>query len=385
MNENQTPEAFLEEMRQVFANREEEFRKREAAWQEKNTELQELLRKLGRQKQEQDVRETEQRERQRELEAGQERLKEQGEALEQWKEELGQRLRTQQEAEKEVLLKHNLELEKVRNEQMKLQRLTEEYEYRLSLLDSGLPEEGKPSDAPDPERWVSRTELEEREASYGKTLAGYEEELLALREERTRLIRRILEGEGDAGSPGRPSEVREEVREPPAEPVQTAPIPGSWTEEPTCGGMDFGETGGAPAASAGDIPGEEDCPGGYSGEELTAEVLCTYLKKVEPEFLRPSVHHSDEGEQVHTEYRGLTCCFLFGRPASFDVAAVRKDSPQLRKLLQQMNDTHPGIQFRYENGAIYATGYFTSDFAAAELIRRVKDIAACFKQREGER
>lgn len=47
-----------------------------------------------------------------------------------------------------------------------------------------------------------------------------------------------------------------------------------------------------------------------------------------------------------------------------------------------MNETHPGVNFHYESGNIYATCYFTGDFTAAELINRAKEIGSCFRQEE---
>lgn len=278
MKDEQNQEEFLGELQRVLREREEEFQKRERVYREKNEKLQELLVRLSEQKKEQEA----------------------------------------------LFLKQSLGLEKVRNEEIRLKRLAEEYEYRLSILDEAAPKEtgwigkaereaeeadrtgkaereaketgwigkaeheevcpgieysccasdavmreeenyGENEQSASARKWISPEEQEKWSEEYQKKIAGYEEELASLREERTRLMKHILEaGEGT---------------------VQELPE-----------------------------------------RELTAEGFCAYLQKNEPGFASAVIYHSEAGEQVHAEVRGLAYRFLFSAPSYFDIVASRKDS-----------------------------------------------------------
>lgn len=364
-NEYEESENFLQRARKIFEERESEFKMREDAFREKEANLQALVKHISTEKEvnernRNDIekikatlnqQKEEQAEKQAELEEKLEMLKAERIALE--------------KQEKNQIMKYNLQLEQVRNDRMKLERLTADYEYRMSLVDHGIAEEVHDIESINLDQYVS---VEEHEKQMCSLKESSEHNLIVLN---TKLETLLKENK----------ELKETVQEMQRERTKLLhkimELQSSKEDSQT-------EDENVPKAVALGVSKktelEESVP--EVDEELTARVLQSYLRKNEPQFDKLEIRHSEDGELLYGEKRGLEYHFLFTEPAAFDISAARKKSSGLRKRLETYNEKFPGVQFRYDDAEkrIYATGYFTNRLKVYELMQKVQEIANCFQQ-----
>lgn len=344
-------EDFLEKTRAIFAEREKEFQLREQAFEEKEKNLKALLQHITSEKKELEEQREEIKTRQAALEDDREVLHNRSLELEEQERGLKVQQEHFQEWEKDQLMKYNLELEQVRNEEMKLKRLTDDYNYRISLLEPGVAEVlQSPVPAVDLDSYISidehnhRIRLEEEKVqNFMKERDELKATIKEMQKERRKLLNKIVELRSSQTAETCEPEIRgrEETKE-------TQP--------------------------AGAVSETE--------EELTAHVLQSYLKKNRSDFEELEIRHSEDGELLYAKSRGLAYHFLFVEPSTFDISTERKNSSRLRRQLETCNEKFPGVQFRYDEAErrVYATGYFTNQLKAYELMKRVQEIADCFRQ-----
>lgn len=144
MTEHVTPESFLKQAREIFEEREREFQMREMAFERKNEALKRMLEEASAdrkslEKKKEDLKAIHER-----AQAAEKNIKEKEQELNKRESMiLAEESRLQKkekelfEKESEISMKYNLSLERVRNEEMKLKRIREDFEYKLSLLDDG--------------------------------------------------------------------------------------------------------------------------------------------------------------------------------------------------------------------------------------------------------
>ena len=378
----ENPEELLQKMRQIYSQREEEFLLRDQAYQEKGAALQAMVKEIAATRNTVEERESK-------LNALQEEINQKEKSLEEKKNELERNFSEKENAledrqakiqeqelkikeqEKSLIMKYNLELETVRNEEMRLKRLTEEYDYKLSLLDEGMVETLQHTgDKADLTKYMLLKEHDEMVTDLNKKIQSLQAEkstLLAEHEKTVIDLNKKLEG----AHADRTTLMKKIVE------LNTQSIATPELENPqqqvSSSQSDTGQ---------GEKPKEAQNPGHEAHEELTAEVLLHYLEKNEPKLENVSIKHSGDGEQLQASCGRLQYRFLFTKPAQFDLFAERKKNSQLRKVLEQLNKDHPGVQFRYAEaeGCVFATGYFTQDINSYELMERVKKISNCFHQ-----
>lgn len=358
--------ALVKEMESIYQVREEEYQLREEAFQKRKMEVDLMLQKV-------EEKNTAAEKERNELEREQQLLD--GQKMELTRKE--QEIRKQEEALKErkaklddqestLNLKKKLELEKIRNQTMALERVKEEYEHRLTLQDKGI-EDVVPTETIDLSAYMLKTEHEE-------ALDELKKENAELKGERMRLLQKVLEL--SSGNGQKPEEMQPFVSVEEETPgIQSA----SSEREESQGQYETAEnmTGKAVPESRQEVTGQPE----EMQEELTAEILKRYLERNEPKFESLKIYHSDQGDQLSTILDGKSIRFLFSEPSSFDICAERKNSSRLRKTLEKYNQEYPGVQFRYEEmeGKVYATGYFTNSILVYQLMERVKEIADCFR------
>lgn len=344
-------EELLQKIQRIYAEREEEYQKYEESYQRRCSGLQEILQQISEGKAELEKQNKilekkrrslfeQEQELERKIKEKEDLFLEESRKLEEEKEKINTAFEEVKATKEELLLKHNLELETVRNEELKLRRLTSDYEYKISLLD----QKNAGIQSIDPEEYIPVSE--------------HNKMVQALKDERAEFMKRILELTGRL-------EQYEDLRT-------------SDSEQEMLHENEFEEA----MEKEEDIVSEskkirteeED----YSFEELTAEVLKTYMEKNEPKYAGLSVLHSEEGEQLHAEYGGVYLRFIFADPCRFDISAKRKENYRLHKILDKMNKQYPGVKFHYEEGFVYATGYFTSEISPRDLMDRTGDLISCF-------
>ena len=358
--------ALVKEMESIYQVREEEYQLREEAFQKRKMEVDLMLQKVE-EKNTAAEKERNELEREQHLLDGQKmELARKEQEIQEQEEALKERKAKLDDQESTLNLKKKLELEKIRNQTMALERVKEEYEHRLALQDKGI-EDVAPTETTDLSAYMLKTEHEE-------ALDELKKENAELKGERMRLLQKVLELSNGNGQ--KPEEMQPFVSVEEETPgIQSA----SSEREENQGQYETAEnmTGKAVPESRQEVTGQPE----EMQEELTAEILKRYLERNEPKFESLKIYHSDQGDQLSTILDGKSIRFLFAEPPSFDICAERKNSSRLRKTLEKYNQEYPGVQFRYEEmeGKVYATGYFTNSILVYQLMERVKEIADCFR------
>lgn len=155
-----------------------------------------------------------------------------------------------------------------------------------------------------------KTQLREENQHLATQLEQKEMLLKQLGEERTSLLKKLLESKQE--SPQEPEKERDVLPQVETEPDSAEVIPeemdaaeeNEWRQRPLRVSVKEQE---------------------ITREELTATVLQKYLQNNQPEFEQLEIRHSEEGEQLHGEVGKLSYAFLFFEDLiQFDISAKRK-------------------------------------------------------------
>lgn len=399
--------SFLENMNKMYEDREAIFEKREQEYQKQKKTLSVML---GQIQQEKD-RLLQQAKEQKSL---QKELNEKQEMLQGWYDEEVQTRKTleankkEYEEEKEhFLVQSRMELELAKNEKIKAQQVKEAFEHQLSVVELLLNQQGedgtkvieffhsfmegqstKETDEMGSENERLKSEnlqLQEQNAGLAKQLEHLQEEKEMLEEENEELAdttahfeqerKKLLGLIAKLQRSGQKKEVqatKEPSKEVPGETINSV----DW-EEPVWESVEVEREDQDNMAEemAAQMKEQE-----VVYEELTATVLQSYLQKNERRCEQMEIRHSEDCEQLHFTMNGLNYAFLFSSPAAFEVSAPRKNGRVLQKVLAKMNKKYPDVKFQYEDGSVYATGYFMNTIRPERLMERVHVISDCFKQ-----
>ncbi len=399
--------SFLENMNKMYEDREAIFEKREQEYQKQKKTLSVML---GQIQQEKD-RLLQQA---KEQESLQKELNEKQEMLQGWYDEEVQTRKTleankkEYEEEKEhFLVQSRMELELAKNEKIKAQQVKEAFEHQLSVVELLLNQQGedgtkvieffhsfmegqstKETDEMGSENERLKSEnlqLQEQNAGLAKQLEHLQEEKEMLEEENEELAdttahfeqerKKLLGLIAKLQRSGQKKEVqatKEPSKEVPGETINSV----DW-EEPVWESVEVEREDQDNMAEemAAQMKEQE-----VVYEELTATVLQSYLQKNERRCEQMEIRHSEDCEQLHFTMNGLNYAFLFSSPAAFEVSAPRKNGRVLQKVLAKMNEKYPDVKFQYEDGSVYATGYFMNTIRPERLMERVHVISDCFKQ-----
>ena len=370
---------YLEEMQRIFAVREATYQKRKKEYDQKSRDLQKIQTELGRQYQSLEGQKQELASAQQKLADQEAAHRKEQEALQREKQEFEQTKKLYEGQQQELLMKSRLELEQLRNERMEAEDLKREYEYKIGQQECGIP----PS-LPDLSAYVPKLEYEavkqERDTLFQeKTQLREENQHLAIQleqkelllkqlgEERTSLLKKLLESKQEP--PQEQGKEREVLPEVETEPDSAEVIPeemdtaeeNEWRQRPLRVSVKEQE---------------------ITREELTATVLQKYLQNNHPEFEQLEIRHSEQGEQLHGEVGKLSYAFLFLEDLiQFDISAKRKGGRELEEKLERLGKKVPGVQFQYakEEGRVYASGYLTKELTPKQAMKQVFEVADYFR------
>ena len=399
--------SFLENMNKMYEDREAKFEKREQEYQKQKKTLSVML---GQIQQEKD-RLLQQA---KEQESLQKELNEKQEMLQGWYDEEVQTRKTleankkEYEEEKEhFLVQSRMELELAKNEKIKAQQVKEAFEHQLSVVELLLNQQGedgtkvidffhsfmegqstKETDEMGSENERLKSEnlqLQDQNAGLAKQLEHLQEEKEMLEEENEELADATAHFEQErkkllglivklrkSGQKKEVQATKELSKEVPRETMDSV----DW-EEPAWNQVEV-EREDQDNMAEEMVAQLEEQETVY--EELTATVLQSYLQKNERRCEQMEIRHSEDCEQLHFAMNGLNYAFLFSSPAAFEVSAPRKNGRVLQKVLVKMNEKYPDVKFQYEDGSVYATGYFMNTIRPERLMERVHVISDCFKQ-----
>lgn len=363
--DNMERDSYLERINDVFERREMLLKKREEEHEKQKATLSAMLGSLkaeraGIEKEREDL--AKEREA---LDAREEELNRREEMLESWHKEETEARRELEEKRRELDVKMRLELEETRNEKLCFLQMKEEFTHKLELMGLLSEQEGNSDPGelfrellsgamlPGSDIRKENEELRARLAETEEAMEEHEEEILRFEEERKRLLEMIAKLH-------------------PASSVSERSQPGAHEAEESSGEEKEEESG----QSKGE--GQDE-----AREDVTAPILKKYMEKNEEGYDSMEIRHSEAGEQLHVSKNGLDQVYIFSDPAFFEISAERKDSRSLQKVLAGMNEKWPGVQFRYEDGRAYATGFFSTDISPGRLLERVGRISEeCFEQRK---
>ena len=334
-------EQYLEEMQRIFAAREATYQKRKQEYEQKSQELQKIQTELGRQYQSLEGQKQELASAQQKLAEQKVAHREEQEELQREKQDFEQTKKLYEGQQQELLMKSRLELEQLRNERMEAEDLKREYEYKIGQQECGIP----PS-LPDLSAYVPKLEYEavkqERDTLFQeKTQLREENQHLAIQleqkelllkqlgEERTSLLKKLLESKQESSQ--EPEKEREVLPEVENEPDSAEVIPeemdaaeeNEWRQRPLRVSVKEQE---------------------ITREELTATVLQRYLQNNHPEFEQLEIRHSEEGEQLQWGSReNCPMSFLFFEDLiQFDISAKRKGGKELEEKLERIREKGAG-------------------------------------------
>ena len=342
----------MERIRKLFAERDEEYAKKESLYKERKEALcrqetaceakQEQLKKR-----EEALAEKEKQYAGREavLLAGEEKIEKEKERLQEEKE--------RQEREKDhAMLQISILKEEARNEKLKAQRLSEEYENRLLLLNEGkvvLEQEREPST----DEMFSLKEqcqaLQEKNEALERENEALKEEKERLQKEKGELFRKLMMkdmGEKEESGQPQPDKAsgplsKEEITE---------------EKQPVLETVVVSET---------------------VGEDLTAGHLLDHLqlKGTECELL-----HAKGGEMVRMALHGLIVMVTFEDPPSFHIHKKVKQNRRVKQMLEKINIQGMLVKASYhmEEQEVVLTGQFDRQDSPAYLMEKIEETMKAY-------
>ena len=342
----------MDRIRKLFAERDEEYAKKESLYKERKEALcrqetaceakQEQLKKR-----EEALAEKEKQYAGREavLLAGEEKIEKEKERLQEEKE--------RQEREKDhAMLQISILKEEARNEKLKAQRLSEEYENRLLLLNEGkvvLEQEREPST----DEMLSLKEqsqaLQEKNEALERENEALKEEKERLQKEKGELFRKLMMkdmGEKEESGQPQPDKAsgplsKEEITE---------------EKQPVLETVVVSET---------------------VGEDLTAEHLFDHLQQngAECELL-----HAKEGEMVRMALHGLIVMVTFDDPPSFHIHKKVKQNRRVKQMLEKINiqDMVVKASYHMEEQEVVLTGQFDRQDSPAYLMEKIEETMKAY-------
>ena len=342
----------MERIRKLFAERDEEYAKKESLYKERKDALcrqetaceakQEQLKKR-----EEALAEKEKQYAGREavLLAGEEKIEKEKESLKEEKE--------RQEREKDhAMLQTSILKEEARNEKLKAQRLSEEYENRLLLLNEGkivMEQERKPST----DEMISLKEqylaLQEKNEALERENEALKEEKERLQKEKGELFRKLMMKDmGEKEESGQPQPDKE------AGPLSKEEI--TEEKQPVLETVVVSET---------------------VGEDLTARHLLDHLQ---PKGTECELLHAKGGEMVRMALHGLIVMVTFEDPPSFHIHKKVKQNRRVKQMLEKINIQGMEVKASYhmEEQEVVLTGQFDRQDSPAYLMEKIEETMKAY-------
>lgn len=402
---------LLEQMRQIFADRDAEYARMEAAYQkrkesldEKEVSLKETLSGL-------EGRLFAVTKREEAVQGKETKLQEQIQNLEKEKAVLQEAQETLEKEKTEQWMQVSLLREEARNEKLRSQRLAGEYEEKLSRLPADSPYLSALQDAAGQE---ARKQMEEKIATLETSLRQKEQDLTKLRAEYQNLPEQqkkdmealhalakelAVEKEDLEEENKRLKEENRRLQEEKGELFKKLMAGAqsemldreSWQEN---GGReeeaDKAAFQGIKEIKADDtsVSQKEPEPADVllREEPLTVEILQDYLQE---NGMDARLLHSQDGELVAVTAGSLQIMFSFREPPRFDIRKKQKGGWSMKKLLKRYNENKAGLVFTYDEREeeFIGSGEFSTSMSPENLVHRVYQAARTYfgYPDEGER
>lgn len=368
---------MMERIRKIFVEREEEYQKKEVLYQERKESLsrQETAceERFGQlETREEILREKEQRYREREavLAQKEEQFQKEKEALEKEQEAKGRE-------REETMIQISILKEEARNEKLKAQRLSEEYEKKISLFREGAMAMRKESTEEGlfslEEQEVEMASVMEENASMKEQIRVLQEEKEALEQELERILEEIERLQKEKG------ELFRKLMHMEKDPITEGSETETEEQEVLTLGMEkrqepFWE-------SAEELEPEmvsvEEEPVMGSAEDLTAETLSVYLKEKGKEC---ETLHSREGEMIWMSLYGLSVIVLFQETCCFDIHKKIPNNRRVKQMIAKLNVMGSPVEAAYdkEKHEVILTGHFDRQDAPSAVWEKINQTITAY-------
>lgn len=352
----------MERIRKLFAERDEEYAKKESLYKERKEALCRQETACEERKEELQKREEALAEKEKQYAGREAVLLASEEKIEKEKENLKEEKERQEKEKDHAMLQISILKEETRNEKLKAQRLSEEYENRLLQLKEGgiameneggaLPEEPL-SFMEQKRQLVARMEecevLKEQCQTLKEENEALKEEKERLQKEKGELFRKLMMkdmGEKEESGQPQPDKAsgplsKEEITE---------------EKQPVLETVVVSET---------------------VGEDLTAGHLLDHLqqKGAECELL-----HAKAGEMVRMALHGLIVMVTFENPPSFHIHKKVKQNRRVKQMLEKINIQGMEVKASYHMGEqeVVLTGQFDRQDSPAYLMEKIEETMKAY-------
>lgn len=313
---------LLERMRKIDEEREQEYRKLNEQYQQREEDLQRIGQELARQKEQQEKKEAHLREYeetlqqiQDQLEERTSKLKDEESALDQLAAEQKEQMEKEKRALKEKIataeMEKQVEVNELRNQRLALDRERGELQLLRQKYTFGT--------AADSE------ELEQKLQDTQLLLKEKEDTIRQLQQEKGKQLQKIFDLDREL----KHAKEKEEEQQP------------------------------------------------QPRKRLTPEQMEAYLKNF-PEFANVYCLHAEDGDIVTSLKGSVHYRFAFKDLPFFDLCIQRKENAQIKETIYQMNmDKSYKFSYDQERAEAVLTGYFLPDISCEELMDQVREAAKC--------
>lgn len=331
-----TASDLLERMRKIDEEREQEYRKLNEQYQQREEDLQRIGQELARQKEQQEQKEAHLREYeetlqqiQNQLEERTSKLKDEESALDQLAAEQKEQMEKEKRALKEkiatVEMEKQVEVNELRNQRLALDRERGELQLLRQKYTFGTAAD---SEELEQQLQDSRQQIQELQQKLQDTqllLQEKEDTIRQLQQEKGKQLQKIFDLDREL----KHAKEKEEEQQP------------------------------------------------QPRKRLTPEQMEAYLKNF-PEFANVYCLHAEDGDIVTSLKGSVHYRFAFKDLPFFDLCIQRKESAQIKETIYQMNmDKSYKFSYDQERAEAVLTGYFLPDISCEELMDQVREAAKC--------
>lgn len=314
---------IMERIRRIFAERDEEYRQKEGLYRERKESLCRQEMACEERKKQLSLREETIIGKEKEYQEREATLKEKEEALEQERRTLETEREQNGRERDEAMLQVSLLKEEARNEVLKAQRMTEEYEKRLTLLGEGS--------------FRERSESREEELeSLQERLQTFQEEIETLEKENERIRTEKEQLQKEKG------ELFRKLMK-----MGTGPVPEPVAEEKELSEREeVTEKLHQSEAVTESEPVSVELENGWEPEEgLTAETFSAYLKEIGIPY---ELLHNREGELIRLTLHSLSVVVRFKDPSCFAIHKKVRHDRRVKQMVERINILGSPVEALYD-------------------------------------
>jgi len=360
---SQKPSELLEKMQRVFEERDAEYQKRNEEFQNRQSLLDSLESKISQQKEDVDAKRVALEEKEATLETQINSVNRREAQNKQRASELDEEKAKIEQMKQDLILEQKLTLEDLKTQKMAAEREYNELQREKSMIKNGV--------NPDVDLnryirkefvemdYILRSELKSKylpHKEHDEIVANLKAQLSNALREKTELFRKMISASKEQQTP--------EIKE---------------GNDPVGIKKDNGEEDTEHNSASSELEHMEVKD--ETKEELNAEVLYRYLQKNAHGLSDIEIYHAMDGDQIKAQSGRISYRFVFDAPCYFDLSVDRKENRKTKQVIEELNHSakYSEVKFKYQDGKVWVTGYFTSDATPYKLMSYVENLTKdCF-------